>query len=105
MYEWLAILFRLSNTPSKFMRVMNKIFHPFIGRFVVVYFDDIFIYCANINMHLQHVRDVLIVLCKEKFFFAIAKCLFMRDSIIFLGYVVSKGGLSMDKSKVSDVKQ
>lgn len=105
LYEWLAILFRLSNTPSTFMRVMNKIFRPFIGRFVVVYFDDIFIYSANINMHLQDVRDVLIVLCKEKFFFAIAKCLFMRDSIIFFGYVVSKGGLSMDKSKVSDVKQ
>lgn len=72
---------------------------------MVVYFDDILIYSANISVHLQHMRDVLIVLCKEKFFFVIAKCLFMMDSIIFLGYVVSKGGLSMDKSKVLDVKQ
>ena len=97
--------FRLSNAPSTFLCVMNQIFRPFIGKFIVVYFDDILIYSANIDLHLQHFREVLIVLRREKFYAAIAKCSFMTDSVLFLGYVVSKDGLLVDESKVIAVKQ
>jgi hypothetical protein len=44
------------------------------------------------------------VLRREKFYVAPAKCSFMTNSVLFLGYVVSKDGLAMDESKVAVVR-
>jgi hypothetical protein len=59
LYEWLIMVFKLSNAQSTLMKVMNEIFHLFIGRYVVVYVDEIIIYSVDIDMHLQHLCEVL----------------------------------------------
>jgi len=60
-----------------------------MGKFVVVYFDDILIYNLNIKDHKVQVRKVLETLRKYLLYVNPEKCVFSIDHVEFLGFVVS----------------
>jgi hypothetical protein len=81
-------------------RIVHHVLQNFIGKFVVVYFDDILIYSRNESNHSDHIRQVLQVLRDSKLYVNLEKCTFCKDKVIFLGYVVSKNGVEVDASSM-----
>lgn len=69
-----------------------------------VYLDDTLISSRSLEEHITHVRDVLQRLLENQLFVKAEKCEFHANSVSFLGYVVEKGQLRADPSKVEAVK-
>lgn len=102
-FEYLVMPFGLRNAPSVFQRFIQDVLSDAIGIFVQVYLDDIIIYSKSLDEHIQHVRKILSLLIKNGLYVKLEKCDFHVKETIFLGFVVSVNGLSMDRNKVKAV--
>ena len=58
----------LSEAPGTFVRLMHHVLRPYIGVFVVVYFDDILVFSKTMKEHINHVKSVFQTLRKESLY-------------------------------------
>jgi len=95
--------FGLTNSPAAFVDLMNRVFKPYLDKFVVVFIDDILIYSRTLEEHTHHLRTTLKVLRKNELYAKLSKCEFWLRKVAFLGHVVSNERVSVDPQKIETV--
>ena len=99
-YEFLIMPFSLTNAPTAFTDLMNRVFRPYVDQFVVVFIDEILVYSKDRENHDTHLRVVLETLRKEQLYAKLSNCEFWLNEVSFLGHIVSKEGIRVDPKKI-----
>jgi hypothetical protein len=103
LYEYTVMSFGLTNAPTYFMYLMNKVFMEYLDKFIIVFIDDILIFSKMMEEHEEHLRLILEKLRSNQLYAKFSKCEFWLTEVTFLGHVIFAGGVSVDPSKVKDV--
>ena len=102
-YEFLVMPFGLTNAPATCQATMNEVLGPYIDKFAAIYLDDCLIWSKTEEDHLLHIQLVLEAFAKRNFKLKLSKCTFAQGSTKFLGFIVSKQGISVDPHKTSAI--
>ncbi|GFR43102.1 hypothetical protein Agub_g3949 [Astrephomene gubernaculifera] len=100
-YQYKVLPFGLTNAPAVFQSAMNSVLQDL--PFAVVYLDDILIFSKSRDEHVEHVRVVLERLERNKYYAKLAKCEFFKESVTFLGHIISGAGIQPDPRKTAVV--
>ncbi|XP_047337611.1 uncharacterized mitochondrial protein AtMg00860-like [Impatiens glandulifera] len=84
---------------------MNKVFHPYLDKFVVVYLDDIVVYSPTLHEHVEHLRLVFQALRENELYAKLEKSSFAQDEVMFLGHRVKSKCIMMDEAKVKAIRE
>ncbi|GJE94878.1 hypothetical protein PsYK624_110540 [Phanerochaete sordida] len=93
------------NGPATFQRLMTHVFRDYIGIFVHVYLDDIFIYSDSEEDHERHLRTVFETLRESHLFLKAKKCDLYSTRMDCLGHIIDDEGLHADADKMARVHE
>ncbi|GJR32451.1 putative reverse transcriptase domain-containing protein [Tanacetum coccineum] len=103
-YEFQVMLFGLTNAPAVFMDLMNRVWKPYLYKFMIVFIDDILIYSKSKEEHEEHLKLFLELLKKEQLYAKFSKCEFWIPRVQFLGHVIDSQGIHVDPAKIESIK-
>ncbi|GJZ98398.1 putative reverse transcriptase domain-containing protein [Tanacetum coccineum] len=96
--------FGLTNVPTIFIDLMNRVCKPYLNKFVIVFIDDILIYSKSKVEHWEHLKIILELLKKEQLYVKFSKYDFWLESVQFLGHVINTEAVHVDPTKIKAIK-
>lgn len=105
LYEFNVLPFGLSNGPSTFQDLADRIFEGMKWSEVLVYLDDIIVFSSNFEEHMERLEKVFQRLRQAGLTLKPSKCNFMEERVKILGYVVESKGISPDKDKIDAIQK
>jgi hypothetical protein len=92
------------NAPATFQRLMTRVFIKHIGKFLHVFFDDIFVYSVSIEEHEKHLGIVFKTLEDAHLFLKEDKLLLYAKSMDCLGHIIDDNGIHADTDKMAKIR-
>ena len=110
LFQYIRSTFGLTNAPASLQRLLEHVLRDYIGKFVILYIDDMLIISASFTVpplppcnHLSHVAQVLQTLREAYLKVRISKCQFARNSVEFLGHLITPEGFGPNKRNIEAV--
>ena len=103
LFQFRVMPFGLCNAPSTFQRLMGLVMAGFRWEICLAYLDDVVVFGRTWKEHLERLRLVLTRLQEAHLKLHPRKCQFFKQSVYFLGHVISNNGVSTDPAKISIV--
>ncbi|GBP98456.1 Retrovirus-related Pol polyprotein from transposon gypsy [Eumeta japonica] len=103
-YEFCRLPFGLKNAPSIFQRAIDDVLREQIGKTCYVYVDDVIIFSENESDHVDHIAWVLDKLHKANMRVSREKSHFFKESVEYLGFVVTRNGIKTSPDKVRAIR-
>ena len=104
-YECVRMPFGLTNAPATFQRLMETCLGELHLNWCIIYLDDIIIFSKTPEEHLCRLKGVFERLAKAGLKLKPSKCEFFRDSLRYLGHVVSPKGIATDPKKIEAIQR
>ncbi|KAL8127153.1 hypothetical protein AgCh_014175 [Apium graveolens] len=104
-YEFLVMSFGLTNAPTAFMDLMNRVYKGYLDKFIIVLIDDILIYSKSKDDHAEHIRTALQRLREKQLYAKFLKYEFWLDEVQFLGHIVGKDGIKIEPINIEAVSR
>jgi hypothetical protein len=76
------------------------LFRKYIGKFVMVFMDDILVHSKLVIEHEEHLWHVLQILRENKLYAKLSKCEFFSSQVEYLRFGVSKDGMLVDPKNI-----
>ena len=103
LFEFNVMPFGLSNAPAVFQELMSVVLQGY-SNFATAYLDDIMIFSATLEEHLEHLSMVFERLREHQLKLKLKKCSFLKGETHYLGFVISEDGIQPDQKKVEAIR-
>jgi hypothetical protein len=104
-YEFLSMPFGLANAPATFQTLINSVLAPYLGRFCVVYLDNILVFSRTWEEHKEHIRTILAALQRNKLFAKGSKYMFGKRELEFCGHIIGRGYARPMPAKIEVIRE
>ena len=103
LYEFETMPFGLVNAPATFQRLMHSVLRDVVPDSCLIYLDDIIVHAPTVEVHNEHLREVLSRLKDAGLTLRAEKCKFMQSEVKFLGHILSGEGVQTDPEKTQQI--
>ena len=103
LWEYTVMPFGLTNAPATCQRQNDNILKPYLGKFIIYYFNNILIYSSKGKNHEKYIKLVIKELAKVDSQLKLSKCRFGVKEATFLRYIIRPGQLVINPVKIKNI--
>jgi len=105
LFLFLRLPFGLVNTPASFQRAVDITLSGLRWQMCLVYLDDVIAFSRNVDDHIRHLCEVLLLLENAGVALRPSKCHLFHQEVEYLGHVVRPGQLLVNRKKIKSLAQ